>query len=215
MKIWSDAIKDSSGNTLAGAGSEFTIQGAEYTGTLYVEDEDSFYSVLKQPSSPYLSSYYVEDEDNVGSVRKLGDQYNASTNLYTREDGVYCYETSAVTVTKQGSAYTSNTLYISTGGVYRALGQTLYTAGKSATYYNRSNGATRYETEKVEVPLYTDGGVHTYPLYNKVSKNLYAAGSTVTYPAYKAYTGKLYSAGQKASISPAEVETEDVTVLTV
>ena len=157
----------------------------------------------------------MEDEDNIGSVRILGEQYNASTSVYTRSNGVYCYETSAVSVKTQGSAYTSNKLYISTGGVYRELTQTLYTAGSTKTYYTRSNGDTRYETEKIETPLYLDGGVHTYPLFNKVSKNLYAAGSTVTYPAYKAYSGKLYNAGTKASISPAEVETENVTVLTV
>lgn len=148
-------------------------------------------------------------------MRILGDQYNASTNVYTRSNGVYCYETSAVSVKTQGSAYTSNKLYISTGGVYRELTQTLYTAGSTKTYYTRSNGDTRYETEKIETPLYLDGGTHTYSLFNKVSKTLYAAGSTVTYPAYKAHSGKLYDAGQAVTFSPAEIETQSVTALTV
>ena len=214
MKIWSEAIKDTSGNILAGAGTQFVLQGAEHAG-LYVEDEENFYSVIKQPSSAYLSSYYVEDENNVGSVRKLGSQYNADTNLYVRSDGVECYETESVSVKTQGSAYTSNKLYISTGGVYRELTQTLYTAGSTKTYYTRSNGAKRYTTTLVDTPLYTDGGVHTYPLYTKVSKNLYAAGSTVTYPAYKKYGGKVFDAGKTAVIAPAEVETQNVNVLTV
>lgn len=199
---------------VSGVGSEITLIGSERSG-LYVEDEDNFYSVIKQPSSPYLTSYYVEDENNVGSVRKLGSQYNANVNLYTRSDGVTCYETSSVTVKTQGSAYTSNKLYISTGGVYRELTQTLYTEGSSKTYYNRSNGAFRYTTSRVDVPLYEDGGTHTYSLFTKVSKNLYAAGSTVTYPAYKAYTGHVYDAGKTVALHPAEVETENVTALTV
>lgn len=200
---------------LVGAGSGFTIQGAEHSGTLYVEDENNFYSVIEQPGTAALTSYYVEDEDNVGSYSKLGSQYNADTNLYTRSGGVTCYETSSVSVTVQGSAYTSNKLYISTGGVYRELGQTLYTAGSSKTYYNRSNGAYRYTTTKVDTALYTHGGTGTYPLYKKVSKTLYAAGTTKTFPAYKAYSGKLYDAGTAATLSPAEVETKSVTALTV
>ena len=199
---------------VAGAGSEVTLIGNEHSG-LYVEDEDNFYSVVRQPSSAYLTSYYVEDENNVGSVRKLGTQYNASTNLYVRSGGVECYETESVSVKTQGSAYTSNKLYISTGGVYRELTQTLYTAGSTKTYYTRSNGAKRYTTTPVETPLYTDGGVHTYPLYTQRSKTLYEAGSTVTYPAYKKYSGKVYDAGKKAYVVPAEVETQNVTALTV
>ena len=197
---------------LAGAGSGFTMQGAEHTG-LYVEDEDNYYSVIKQPSSPYLTSYYVEDENNVGSVRKLGSQYNADTNLYVRSNGVTCYETSSVSVTVQGVKY-GGTLYFKNGDTYYALSSTMYYAGESKTYYTRSNGATRYTTTKVDTPLYTDGGTHTYPLYTRVSKNLYAAGSTVTYPAYKKYGGKVYDAGKAATLSPAEVTTQNVTALT-
>ena len=208
------ALKDADGNVVAGAGSGITLLGSEHAG-LYVEDEDNFYSVVKQPSSASLTSYYVEDENNVGSVRKVGTQYNASTNLYVRSDGVECYETESVSVTKQGSAYTSNKLYISTGGVYRELGQTLYTAGSTKTYYTRSNGAKRYTTTLVEVPLYTDGGVHTYPMYTKKNKTLYESGSTVTYPAYKKYSGKVYDAGKTVTIAPAEIETQSVTALTV
>ena len=213
MKIWSEAIKDTSGNILAGAGTQFVLQGAEHTG-LYVEDEENFYSVVKQPSSPYLSSYYVENENNVGSVRKLGSQYNDDTNLYVRSNGVTCYETSSVSVTVQGVKY-GGTLYFKSGDTYYALSSTMYYAGESKTYYTRSNGATRYTTTRVDTPLYTDGGVHTYPLYTKVSKNLYAAGSTVTFPAYKKYGGKVYDAGKTAVIAPAEVETQNVNVLTV
>lgn len=213
MKIWSEAIKDTSGNILAGAGTEFTLQGAEHDG-LYVEDEDNFYSVVKQPSSAYLTSYYVEDENNVGSVKKLGSQYNADTNLYTRSDGVTCYTTSAVNVTPIGAKY-PNPLYIKSGTTYSLISVNLYYAGTEKTYYTRSNGAYRYTTSKVDTPLYTDGGTHTYPLYTKVSKNLYEAGSTVTYPAYKKYSGKVYDAGKTAVIAPAEIETQNVNALTV
>lgn len=198
---------------LAGVGTQFMIQGALHSGTLYVEDENNFYSCIKQPSSPYLTSYYVEDEDNIGSVKKLGSQYNDDTDLYTRSNGVTCYTTSSVTVTPIGAKY-PNTLYIKNGTTYSPISVSLYYAGSEKTYYTRSNGATRYTTTKVSTPLYTDGGTHTYTLYNRVSKNLYAAGSTVTYPAYKAYSGKLYDAGKAAVISPAEITTQSVTALT-
>ncbi len=214
MKIWSEAIKDTSGNILAGAGTQFVLQGAEHTG-LYVEDEENFYSVVKQPSSPYLSSYYVENENNVGSVRKLGSQYNADTNLYVRSNGVECYETSSVSVKVQGEQYSGTTLYYKDGDNYYKFQATLYRAGSSKTYYTRSNGAKRYTTTLVETPLYTDGGTHTYPLFTRVSRNLYAAGSTVTFPAYKKYGGKVYDAGKTAVIAPAEVETQNVNALTV
>ena len=188
--------------------------GAEHPG-LYVEDEDNYYSCVKQPSSPYLTSYYVEDENNVGSVRKLGSQYNDDVSLYTRSGGVTCYETSEVTVTPIGSQY-PNPLYYKSGDSYVGpLSVKLYYAGSEKKYYNRSNGATRYKTTKVETPLYEDGGTHTYPLYNRVSKNLYAAGSTVTYPAFKPYGGKVYDAGAAAVLSPAEITTQNVTALTV
>jgi hypothetical protein len=196
-----------------GAGSGFTLQGEEHAGALYVEDEDNFYSVVKQPSSAYLTSYYAEDENNVGSYRKLGSQYNADTDVYTRSGGVTCYETSSVSVTVQGVKY-GGTLYYKSGSTYYALSSTMYYAGESKTYYTRSNGAYRYTTNKVDTPLYTDGGVGTYPLYTEVSKNLYEAGSTVTYPSYKKYAGKLYDAGQAATLSPAEVTTQNVTALT-
>lgn len=208
------ALRDGDGNVVAGVGGEVTLIGSEHSG-LYVEDEYNFYSVVQQPSSPYLTSYYVEDENNVGSVRRVGTQYNADTNLYVRSNGVDCYETESVSVKTQGSAYTSNKLYISTGGVYRELTQTLYTEGSTRTYYNRSNGARRYTTTLVEVPLYTDGGVQTYPMYTRRSKTLYEAGSSVTFPAYKKYSGKVYDAGKTVHIEPAEVETQSVTALTV
>ena len=198
---------------VSGAGSEITLIGSERSG-LYIEDEDNFYSVVKQPSSPYLTSYYVEDENNVGSVRKLGSQYNADVNLYTRSNGVTCYETSSVSVTPIGAKY-PNTLYIKSGTAYSPISVSLYYAGSEKTYYTRSNGAYRYTTSRVDVPLYEDGGTHTYSLFTKVSKNLYAAGSTVTYPAYKAYTGHVYDAGKSVTLHPAEVETENVTALTV
>ena len=199
---------------IAGAGTEFTLLGDEHPG-LYVEDEDNYYSCIRQPSSPYLTSYYVEDEDNVGSVRKRGSQYNDDVNLYTRSNGVTCYTTSSVTVTPIGSPY-PNPLYYKSGDSYVGpLSVKLYYAGSEKTYYTRSNGATRYTTSLVDTPLYEDGGTHTYTLYKKVSKNLYESGSTVTYPAYKQYSGKAYDAGQRAVISPAEVTTENVTALTV
>lgn len=207
------ALKDASGNVVAGAGGEVTLIGNEHSG-LYVEDENNFYSVIKQPSSAYLTSYYVEDENNVGSVRKLGSQYNDDTNLYVRSNGVTCYETSSVSVTVQGVKY-GGTLYFKSGDTYYALSSTMYYAGESKTYYTRSNGATRYTTTKVDTPLYTDGGTHTYPLYTRKSKTLYAAGSTVTYPAYKKYSGKVYDAGKTVHIEPAEIETQSVTALTV
>ena len=40
-----------------------------------------------------------------------------------------------MTVTKQGSEFSQGTLYVSTGGTYRAVGRTLYEAGSSVTYY--------------------------------------------------------------------------------
>lgn len=168
-----------------------------------------------QPTSAYLTSYYVEDEDNVGSVQKLGSQYNANVNLYTRSDGVTCYTTSAVKVTPIGSQY-PNALYYKSGDSYVGpLSVKLYYAGTEQTYYTRSNGATRYTTTKVDTPLYEDGGTHTYTLYNKVSKTLYAAGSTKTFPAYKPYSGKVYDAGQTVTFNAAEFEIETVTGLTV
>lgn len=208
------ALKDASGNVVAGVGGEVTLIGNEHSG-LYVEDENNFYSVVKQPSSAYLTSYYVEDENNVGSVRKLGSRYNDDTNLYVRSNGVTCYETSSVTVTVQGDKYSGTTLYYKDGDNYYKFQATLYRGGSSKTYYTRSNGATRYTTTKVDTPLYTDGGTHTYPLYTRKSKTLYAAGSTVTYPAYKKYSGKVYDAGKTVHIEPAEIETQSVTALTV
>ena len=211
MKIWSDAIKDADGNELGGSG--FVLQGAEHVGSLYIEDEDNFISVTKQ-GELFMTSYYAEDEDNVGTYRALGERYNEDKNVYTRSNGATRYTTSSTSVTVQGAAYTANKLYISTGGVYRELTQTLYTAGSTKTYYTRSNGVYCYETEKVEEPLYLDGGTKTYPLYVKLSKNLYSAGSRVTYPSYKKYTGKLYDAGRPATLTPATVAVENVTALT-
>lgn len=170
--------------------------------------------MIAQPSSAYLTSYYVEDENNVGSVRKLGSQYNDDVNLYKRSNGATRYTTSAVTITKQGTKY-GGTLYFKSGDTYYQLSSTLYYAGSDVTYYTRSGGVYCYETERVDTPLYEDGGTHTYPLYTKVSKTLYAAGSTRTFPAYKAYSGKVYDAGQKITLSPAEVETQSVTALTI
>lgn len=190
------------------------LQGGEHKG-LYVEDEDNFYSCIKQPSSPYLTSYYVEDENNVGSVRLRGSRYNDDVNLYTRSGGVYCYETTGVDVTPIGSQY-PRALYYKSGDSYVGpISAKLYYAGTTKRYYNRSNGAERHKTTKVETALYEDGGSHTYALYKKVSKSLYAEGSRVTYPAYKAYGGKVYDPGKKYSIQPAEFEIETVTALTI
>ena len=161
-----------------------------------------------------MTEYYIEDEENIGTYRALGDQYNEDKNVYTRSNGATRYTTISKSVTVQGSAYTANKLYISTGGVYRELTQTLYTEGRAETYYTRSNGVYCYETEKVEEPLYLDGGKKTYPLYVKRSKNLYSAGRGVTYPVYQKYTGKLYDAGQPATLTPATVATQSVTALT-
>lgn len=138
------------------SGSTFTLRGSQYSGTLYVEDEDNF-----------------------GTYPKRGEQYNDDTNLYTRSNGVTCYTT---------TAYTSNKLYISTGGVYRELTQTLYT---------RSNGATRYTTTKVDTPLYRSDGTGTYPLYKPYTAN------------------KLYLSGETVTFNRASLSTRDVTALTV
>lgn len=198
---------------IAGAGTEFTLLGDEHPG-LYVEDEDNYYSCIKQPSSPYLTSYYVEDEDNVGSVRKRGSQYNDDVDLYTRSGGVTCYETKEVTLNVGGTLSFSTIYTLQSNGTYTPRSGDWRNCSEK-TYYTRSNGAFRYTTSKVSTPLYEDGGTHTYTLYKKVSKNLYESGSTVTYPAYKQYDGKVYDAGQRAVISPAEVTTENVTALTV
>lgn len=198
---------------IAGAGTEFILQGDERQG-LYVEDENNYYSCTQQPTSPYLTSYYVEDEDNVGSVDKLGSQYNDDVNLYTRSGGVTCYETEEVTL-KVGGTLSFSTIYtLQSNGTYTPRSGDWRNCSEK-TYYTRSNGAFRYTTSKVSTPLYEYGGTHKYPLYKRVSKNLYEAGQTVNYPAYKPYSGKVYDAGQRAVISPAEATTENVTALTV
>lgn len=155
---------------LSGVGTEFTLLGEEHKGL------------------------YVEDEDNVGSVRKLGSQYNDDENVYTRSGGVTCYETSPVNLNVGGSTSFS-TIYVLSNGIY-----TKYTGDwrncTEKTYYTRSNGAFRYTTNKVDEPLYKDGGTHTYTMY-------------------KQYSGKVYDAGKAAVIVPAEVTTQSVIALTV
>lgn len=217
MKIWSGAIKDADGNDLTGMDDGFTLQGAEYAGALYKEDEDNFYSVVRQPSSAYLSSYYVEDENNVGSVRLRGTAHSSTTH-YKGNGGYITGRGSSVTVTKQGAKY-NGTLYYKSGDTYYPLSSTMYWAGSSETYYtgNGSSGylrGTSVQAIEYDGTLYEDGGVHTYPLYTKVSKSLYEKGTTVTYPAYKKYSGKLYGAGKAATIVPAKVTTQDITALT-
>lgn len=138
------------------SGSEFTLLGSPYSGTLYVEDEDNF-----------------------GTYTPIGSQYNDDVNVYKRSNGVMCYTT---------SAYTEAPLYISTGGVYRPFSGTLYT---------RSNGKTRYDTEKVDTPLYEKGQTQVLTLY-------------------KPYTAaKLYKSGEKVSFNKASLTTRNVTALTV
>lgn len=186
------------------------LQGDEHKG-LYVEDENNFDTIIQQPSSAYLTSYYVEDEDNFGN--KLGDRYNDDVDVYTRSNGVYCYTTSAVKVTPIGAEY-PRALYYKSGDSYVGpISVNLYYAGTEKTYYNRSNGATRYSTSLVDTPLFRNGG--TYPMYKKVSKTLYAAGKSVPITRYKAYGGKVYDPGKKYSIQPAEFEIETVTALTI
>lgn len=202
---------------LAGAGSGITLQGSERTG-LYVEDENNFYSVVKQPSSAYLTSYYVEDENNVGSVQLRGTAHTSTTRY--KGNGSYIYgRGDSVSVNKRGAQY-SNALYIKNGDTYSRISVSLYYDGGSETYY-KGNGSSGYlrgtsvQAIDWDGTLYESGGTHTYPLYTKVSKNLYAAGSAVTFPAYKKYDGKVYDAGQTAVIAPAEIETQSVTALTV
>ena len=129
--------------------------------------------------SPHSGALYVEDEDNFGTYTPIGSQYNDDVDVYTRSGGVMCYTT---------SAYTEAPLYISTGGVYRPFSGTLYT---------RSNGKTRYETEKVDTELFRKGQPQSYTLY-------------------KPYTAaKLYKAGDKVTFNKAALTTKNVTALTV
>lgn len=200
-----------------GAGSGFTLQGAEHAGALYVEDEDNYYSCVKQPSSPYLTSYYVEDENNVGSVQLRGTSHT-STTRYKGNGSYITGRGDSVSVNKRGAQY-SNALYIKSGDTYSRISVALYYDGGSETYY-KGNGSSGYlrgtsvQAIEYDGTLYEDGGVHTYPLYTKVSKSLYEKGTTVTYPAYKKYSGKLYGAGKAATIVPAKVTTQDITALT-
>lgn len=219
MKIWSYAIKDTSGNILTGT--EFQLQGDEHAGTLYVEDEYNVYSVIKQPSTPYLTSYYVEDENNVGSVNIIGTAHTSKTRY--KGNGSYIYgRGSTVTLTKQGTAYAYNgSLYRLTGtGNYVAVGVDLYNAGTSVTYY-QGNGTSGYlrgdEVEAIDYDgtLYENGGTHTYSLYKKVTRNLYEAGSTETFPMYNKYSEKVYDKGKTVTLYPAVVTAENVNALTV
>lgn len=201
---------------IVGAGTEFTLQGAEHPG-LYVEDEDNYYSCIKQPTSPYLTSYYVEDEDNVGSVTKIGTAHSSGT--YYKGNGSSGYLRGSSVTARTGYTAYYGKLY-DADGVRVNSGTTYFFGGSEKTLY-KGDGSYIYgrgssvDAIAYDGTLYEHGGTHTYPLYNKVTKNLYAAGTTVNYPAFKAYGGKVYDAGQRAVISPAEITTENVTALTV
>lgn len=171
--------------------------------------------MIAQPSSAYLTSYYVEDENNVGSVKLRGTSHSSTTRY--KGNGSYVTDRGDE-VTRYVITQTYSSAYTYSDGVYTPIG-TVYKI-QSGTYY-RGNGTSGYlrgssvQAIDYDGKLYEDGGTHTYPLYTKVSKTLYAAGSTRTFPAYKAYSGKVYDAGQKITLSPAEVETQSVTALTI
>lgn len=187
------------------------LQGDEHKG-LYVEDEDNFYSFVRQPDSPYLTSYYVEEGS--GSVRMRGSQYNDDVNLYTRSGGVTCYETKEVELNVGGTLSFSTIYTLQSNGTYTPRSGDWRNCSKK-TYYTRSNGAFRYTTNKVSTALYEDGGSFPYPIYKRIDKKLYEEGKTENLPAYKAYGGKVYDPGKKYSIQPAEFEIETVTALTI
>lgn len=201
---------------IVGVGTEFILQGPERKG-LYVEDEDNYYSCIKQPTSPYLTSYYVEDENNIGSVGKIGTAHSSGT--YYKGNGSTGYLRGSSVTARTGYTAYSGKLY-DADGVRVNSSTTYFFGGSEKTLYKGDGSYVHDRGNSVDAieydgTLYEHGGNHTYPLYKKVSKNLYAAGSTVTYPAYKEYGGKVYDAGQRAVIKPADVKTENVTALTV
>lgn len=96
------------------------------------------------------------------------------------------------------------------------MGETMYYAGSSATYYNRTLYASAGE-------LYEDGGSETvYVQGSEYTSPLYEPGSSVTikqqgklletalYREGTSYSGGLYS-----GFTPASLTTRDVTALTV
>ena len=201
MKIWSIAIKDSGGNTIDGT--EFSLQGKEYDDDIYEEGEEF--------------GYYARGDNVAVALYQAGASgtlIGESAGTLYKGNGGYVYgRGTQVSVTEQGAAYTSNKLYISTGGTYRELTQTLYTAGSPKTYY-KGDGTTGYlrgtsvtdayykgnavklQGEEYENSVFLSGGYKKVTLQGKkISKKLYEEGRTVT-------------------LSPAVVTTQDMIVLT-
>lgn len=88
------------------------------------------------------------------------------------------YTTSQVKVTRQGTAFPKPAYYKSSSGAYLDVGETLYYAGKSEYYYERSKYADAGElywsdgdetvsvgTDEYTAPLYTAGTAHSGGLY--------------------------------------------------
>ena len=145
-------MEDTSGNVIVGVGTEFILQGPERKG-LYVEDEDNYYSCIKQPTSPYLTSYYVEDENNIGSVGKIGTAHSSGT--YYKGNGSTGY--------LRGSSVTARTGYTAySGKLYDADGV-------------RVNSSTTYFFGGSEKTLYKGDGSYVHDRGNRVDAIEYDA----------------------------------------
>lgn len=140
-------------------------------------------------------------------MRKIGTAHTR-TDLYKGNGSSGYLRGSSVSVTKQGSKI-PYTLYISTGGTYRALGQSGYYAGSSETYYKGDGG-------------YIYGrGTRVYGI--EYSGTLYEAGDSVTAigsPVYNAYQRNaeddetFSEIGSACSLKLATFSTRNVTALT-
>lgn len=189
--------------TLYYAGSKKTVQGySEYGGDLYMAG-----SATNKVGTAHSSGTYYKGDGAAGYLR--GD---------------------SVSVTKQGGAI-PYTLYISTGGVYRQLGQTGYYGGSSETFY-RGNGSyvtgrgTAVDAIAYKGTLYEKGAEIT-PTSTKIS-GLYRQddeenwtytpiGTSMSglYQRFEEDDFTAYESGKTLTHNLATVTTREVTALTV
>lgn len=96
------------------------------------------------------------------------------------------------------------------------MGETMYYAGSSSTYYTRSKVADAGELywSDGDETVYVQGSEYTSPLYEPGSSvTIKEQGNLLQTALY--YAGTSYSGGLYANFKPAELKTRDVTALTV
>ena len=176
------------------------IQGEEYTSPLY---EPGTSTTIKKQGNLLTAALYYGGSQRTFKKRGSSTDYNL-------------YRTSSTSVTKQGSKCPKELYYKSSSGAYLAMGETMYYAGSSATYYTRSLYAEAGELywSDGDETVYVQGAEYTSPLYEPGSSvTIKEQGDLLETALYR--EGTSYSGGLYHNFKLASMITKDVTALTI